>query len=318
MRSFIPFLVLCLASAGCPTASDDDDAGPDDDDSIAGDDDDSIAEDDDDFTPDESLSEVVSFVHVQGCAGCQDFLLFGQPYSETVVITSNISFQAEPVLLFADERLDAAVRGLEPETCQLFDPAIFEPPSADCLDAGELTYGADWPGWETPAVDFHDTTHNYPSSAFFGSAVADYAPGRALTLEGSGGADVGPFVAEGRSVEPLDLLEPLVDGDQLPDVDFTQPLNVRWSGGEADTVRVYLIGERITPDWSRELLGCHALNDGEIAIPSELLAGFDLGEITQLYVSDRLRYGANIEEIPIAGWTLGSASYTYVAYDPVL
>ena len=256
-------------------------------------------------------------MHVQGCAGCEDFVLFGQPYSEMVVITSNINLQVEPVLLFADERLDAAVRELEPSTCQLFDPQVFQSPSAACLDGGELTWIADWEGWEDPSVDYSETTHNYPSSAFFGSAVEHYEADRALQLQGAGGADIGPFVADGRSPDPLVLLEPLVDGDQLPDLDFTQPLTVRWSGGEGETVRVYLIGERVTPEWARELLGCNALNDGEIAFPADLLSTFDLGEVTQLWVSDRPRYGLAIDEIPVAGWTLGSASYTYVAYDPV-
>ena len=339
MRSVARIGWLCglLCLWGCPDSEpasddddvvvDDDDSGGDDDDVISDDDDttaddddsgadDDDSADDDDATPDESLQEAVSFVYHHSCVGCDGLTIFGLTYSETETIIINISPHAQPGDLFAEERYDAAVRALPLESCAVLGPSAFQIPSVNCLDAGALTFEADWPGWALSPVDYHTVTHNYSSVCCFGDAVSDYAPGRDISVEGAGGAQLGAFVARNTSVEPLLLVSPVVDGDEVPDIDFEQSLDVSWTGGDAETVRIYLLGEWVTAGSGQQILGCHVANDGEFTVPAADLAAFDRGQVVMLHVSDRLRYPLGVSELEQLGWTLGSLTYTYVYYDP--
>lgn len=311
-------VLLTGFSLGCDSSPTDDDDSLDDD---AGDDDTSGDDDagDDDTAGDDDalLGEVASFVYSQSCVGCEDLVLFGNPpLTELELISIDLCFSTELAPLFAGERIDAAVRALEVGTCEVFDASVFEIPSCTCLDAGPIDIQASWAGWAWYPLDYSPYANGYPSQIAWGDNIAQYAPGLDVTLSAGGGADIGSFSILRSSVTPLRLLSPQVEGDQVINHSFDEPLEVTWSGGELETTRVYLLGQWFSEPGEKSLLGCHTENDGEHVIPTELLAQFDPGQFTQLWLSERRLHDLDLDEIENAGWTLGSSSFTYVYYDP--
>ncbi len=303
---------LLLSASGLGCIEGDDDTADDD---TADDDDD--AGDDDTADDDSADGEVASFVVNQSCAGCQDLVLFGAPpISEMDLISVDVCFDPAMPLLFAAERLDAAVRALPVGSCDNLDPSVFDVPSATCHDAGAIDLAADWPGWEWWPLDYSSAVGGYPSQVAYGPAIGQYAPGLDVTLDAAGGADIAAFSITRDSVTPLRLLTPVVDGDHVDNIPFDQPLEVTWEGGDEPSLRLYLLGEWVTAGQGRTLMGCHVPSGGSFTVPADALSAFDPGQVTQLWLSERRQHALGIAEIEGAGWTLGSTAYSYVFYDP--
>jgi uncharacterized protein (TIGR03437 family) len=239
-----------------------------------------------------------------------------------------------PVDITSDYHVDFA---FQPDPGQFpFNPAIAFPPSGTCTayaHPGDMLNGSPLPGMATTTMPldmgapFLLTGPNGSktlSAGFFG-AQAGYLGGSisnnilssslfldpgSYTLQGFGGADVGPFSTSFTIPQPLTWTNRL----QTNVVNRTQPLTISWSGGDSGQVVAMLGFGDDLPSNSSAVFVCIAPPGAtSFTVPTDMLSILPATRLNPLQSNDVIYLmalsGSSLKSIAAKGLDVGLTSF---------
>jgi hypothetical protein len=150
------------------------------------------------------------------------------------------------------------------------------------LDAGTLAID----GGDLPAILEHPY-EEYPDDALVSA-------GDVVTVSSEGGDDVPAFELSATFPEHLTVTDPAFDGGTLSSAD---DLEVAWTGDGDDVVAVLVTGGADLDDPDFDEITCEvAMTDGEVVVPSELLAQMETTGSVFLSVQERATDAVEVDD----------------------
>jgi len=153
--------------------------------------------------------------------------------------------------------------------------------------------------------------------AWGGLTEGHYGPGSTYTFVGYGGPDVGPFSASVVAPPIVELAEPALD--QIPVVDRSQDLAVRWTGTGSGYIYVvltsYTINEQTMEPTSVTSCSCVFEDDGEATIPSGALSQLPVPPASTYYRPYFVIMRCNEVEFGADGLSGGGSIGAYASVD---
>ncbi len=222
---------------------------------------------------------------VQNCPGCVEVSICGGPsQNELETLELGAYPTNDPVILHAGDRFIAFASQLPLETCHVaVGPEVdwlTDHENMTVLDAGDITLSGEMPLFDSSPMLIEYTgamANSYTAQIRYYSEEDDYVPGADLDLGVAGGADVAAFALTTPAPAALHLVSPHVDSEgKVSNIAIDAELAVSWSGADSyDEILLQLSGDYCDSGGDSTYALCRVRNDGEFAVPIEVIQALD-------------------------------------------